>query len=93
MFLIFERDFRKKLCYLQLIFIDDSCKENRLNQDWTKDWDRLLVHEPRIKESIDNGLKAFSFYLPIMDYEKTFSIETKDKSVYKKMPDEKVVEA
>ena len=73
--------------------LDDSCKENLLGQDWTKDWDRLLILEPRIKESIDNNLKAFAFYLPIMNYEKTFSIETKDKSVYKKMPEEKVVEA
>ena len=79
--------------HLCCALLDDSCKENRLNQDWTKDWDRLLIHEPRIKESIDNNLKAFAFYLPIMDYEKTFSIETKDKSVYKKMPEEKVVEA
>lgn len=79
-------------------WLDAPNEKNGLNQDWGKDWDRLVDDEERIGTHLQvKGQKiprAWAIYLPSMDsVEQSFSVQTKDKSVYSQIPKELTVEA
>jgi hypothetical protein len=84
--------------HLCCAWLDKPSKENLLNQDWTKDWDRLVKQYERVGHHLQkDGEKiprGFAFYLPAMSSaEQSFSVQTKDKSVYAQIPIEQAVEA
>lgn len=79
-------------------WLDAPNEENGLNEDWEKDWERLVGEEERIEAHRQvEGQKiprAFAYYLPSMDSaEQAFSVQTKDKSIYSQIPTEQTVEA
>jgi hypothetical protein len=84
--------------HLCCAWLDKPSEENGLNQDWTKDWDRLVEYEEKVGEhrQVDGKKipRGFAFYLPAMSSaEQSFSVQTKDKSVYSQIPTELTVEA
>jgi hypothetical protein len=82
-------------------WLDAPNEKNGLHQDWVKDWDRLVKlvkEEEKVEIQLQKGDKkiprAFAFYLPSMDSaEQSFTVQTKDKSVYSQIPTELTVEA
>ena len=84
--------------HLCCAWLDKPCTENGLNQDWTLDWKALVGHEERVGKHLQKDgqriPRGFAFYLPAMSsVEQSFSVQTKDKSVYAQIPIEQAVEA